>query len=227
MKKRGFSTELAYLLGLIVLAMGVVLMEKADMGVSMVVAPAYLVYRKLSAALPFFTFGMAEYLLQLVLLIVLSIVQRRVRLRYALSFATALLYGLILDGLMAAASVLPVTLPMRIVEYVLGLIASAAGVSMLFHTYFPPEAYELFVKEIADRAHMPVHRFKTIYDCVSCAFSVVLSFAFFGFGVFEGVKWGTVLCALVNGTVIGLFNRMLERNFEFRDLLPWRGFFEK
>ena len=81
MKKRGFSTELAYLLGLIVLAMGVVLMEKADMGVSMVVAPAYLVYRKLSAALPFFTFGMAEYLLQLALLIVLSIVQRRVRLR--------------------------------------------------------------------------------------------------------------------------------------------------
>lgn len=227
MQKRKFSTELAYLLGLLVLALGVVLMEKADMGVSMVVAPAYLLYRRLRDALPFFTFGMAEYLLQLLLLIALSIVQRCVRIRYVLSFATALLYGLILDGLMAAASILPVTLPVRIAEYILGMIASAAGVSMLFHTYFPPEAYELFVKEIAQRAHMPVHRFKTIYDCTSCALSVLLSFAFFGFGVFEGVKWGTVLCALVNGTVIGLFTRLLEKSFEFRDLLPWRGFFEK
>ena len=40
MKKR-FSSELAYVLGIIFVAMGVVFMEKADFGVSMVVAPAY------------------------------------------------------------------------------------------------------------------------------------------------------------------------------------------
>ena len=36
-----------------------------------------------------------------------------------------------------------------------------------------------------------------------------------------------IIGALVNGTVIGLFNRTLEKHFEFRDLLPWRGFYEK
>ena len=35
-------------------------MEKADFGVSMVVAPAYLLYRWLSPAWSFVTFGMAE-----------------------------------------------------------------------------------------------------------------------------------------------------------------------
>ena len=43
--KRRFSTELAYVLGIVSIAWGVVLMEKADFGVSMIVAPAYLLYR--------------------------------------------------------------------------------------------------------------------------------------------------------------------------------------
>lgn len=227
MQKRTFSTELAYVFGMIVLALGTALMEKADMGVSMVVAPAYLVYLKLSEVLPFFTFGMAEYMLQFVLLIALSILQRRVRLRYVLSFGTAVLYGFILDGLMALIAPLPVSLPFRIGEYVVGMIACAVGVSLLFHTYFPPEAYELFVQEVAPMVYRPVHQFKTTYDCVSCAAAVVMSFVFFGFGVFRGVKWGTVLCALVNGTLIGLCTRFFEKRFDFSDKLPLRGFFEK
>ena len=40
--KRTFSTELAYVFGIVFVAWGVVLMEKADFGVSMAVAPAYL-----------------------------------------------------------------------------------------------------------------------------------------------------------------------------------------
>ena len=38
-----------------------------------------------------------------------------------------------------------------------------------------------------------------------------MSFCFFGFGVFEGVKLGTVICALVNGVLIGSFTKVLER----------------
>lgn len=63
MKKR-FSSELAYILGIVLVALGVVFMEKADFGVSMVVAPAYILYRWLSPIWGFFTFGMAEYCLQ-------------------------------------------------------------------------------------------------------------------------------------------------------------------
>ena len=40
--KRTFSTELAYVFGIVFVARGVVLMEKADFGVSVEVAPAYL-----------------------------------------------------------------------------------------------------------------------------------------------------------------------------------------
>ena len=63
-KKTLIYSEAAYLIGLVVLAFGVALMEAADFGVSMVVAPAYLIYRYLNPMLPFFTFGMSEYCLQ-------------------------------------------------------------------------------------------------------------------------------------------------------------------
>ena len=72
-----FSAELAYVLGILTLALGTALMERADFGVSMVVAPAYLLHLKISQVYPFFTFGTAEYCLQAALLIVLCLVLRR------------------------------------------------------------------------------------------------------------------------------------------------------
>lgn len=74
--KRTFSTELAYVFGIVFVALGVVLMEKADFGASMVVAPAYLLYRWLSPVWSFVTFGMAEYCLQAVLLLAMCLLLR-------------------------------------------------------------------------------------------------------------------------------------------------------
>ena len=51
--KKTFYTELAYALGLVFIALGAALMEKANFGVSMIVAPAYLIYLKMSATYSF------------------------------------------------------------------------------------------------------------------------------------------------------------------------------
>jgi uncharacterized membrane protein YczE len=42
---------------------------------------------------------------------------------------------------------------------------------------------------------------------------VILSLAIFG--RFEGVSWGTVACALVNGTMIGAWGKLLEKHLQF------------
>ncbi|MCI1722047.1 MAG: DUF6198 family protein [Lachnospiraceae bacterium] len=213
-----FYTEAAYAAGLTALAMSSALMEAADFGMSMVVAPAYLVYRKLSMTFPFVTFGMSEYLFQALLLTVLILVLRRFRVRYLFSFVTAVLYGFLLDGCIRLTAFIPAgSLAVRILLYAAGLIVGAMGVSLLFHTYLSPEVYELFVREIAEKYGFQTHRVKMCYDCASCLLAVVLSFAFFGFGHFEGIKFGTILCALVNGWMIGRWTRLLEAKFEFRD----------
>lgn len=226
MQKKKFSTELAWLIGIIVLALGVVFMERADFGMSMVVAPAYILYLKLSEVFPFVTFGMMEYVLQAILLLGMTVILRKWRFVWLFSFVTAVLYGLILDGeRWLLLDVLSDALWCRALWFVCGLVCCSVAISLLFQAYFMPEVYELLVKVLAEERKAPVSRVKTIYDCISCAVSVVLSFCFFGLWQFRGVNWGTVVCALVNGILIGGITKLLERRFVFVDALPLRGFF--
>lgn len=226
MQKRKFSTEFAYAAGMIILAVGTALMEKADFGMSMVVAPAYILHCKIVQVAPFFSFGMAEYTLQAVLLCAMMLVLRRFRAAWLFSFGTAVLYGLLLDGALALAAFLPEeNMIARVVCYFAGMLCCSAGVALLFRTYISPEVYELFVRELSAKLGRPIPVVKTAYDCVSCAVAVVLSFAFFGIGHFEGVKLGTALCALVNGWLIGQCTRWLEARFAFYDALPLRRYF--
>ena len=218
--------EAAYFLGLVILARGTAWMERADFGMSMVVAPAYIVHRKLSQFWPWFTFGVAEYLLQAVLLVLLATVQRQFKRAYLFSFVTAVLYGVVLDSMLWLTAFLPGGgMIARVLYYLAGLLLCSVGVALLFYTYLPPEAYELVVKELAERFSIPIARCKTIYDCTSCLVGVVLSFAFFGFGRFEGVKLGTVFCALINGTLIGWCSDLLQEHFRMEDALTLRNRF--
>lgn len=227
MKKKTFYTELAYAFALISLAFGAALMEKADFGVSMVVAPAYILYLKLSQFFPFFTFGMAEYTLQAVLLILMVLVLRKFRLSYLFSFITAVIYGFLLDGAMAIVALASnVSFALRIIFFCVGLLLSATGVSLMFHTYISPEVYELFVKEVSKKFNLNINKFKTGYDCVSCAVSIIMSFSFFGLLHFEGVKTGTVICAFLNGFIISRLSHLFERYYTFQDKLPFRTTFE-
>ena len=149
------------------------------------------------------------------------------RLRYLFSFITAFIYGNVLDLLMKIVALIPGDgIPQRIAFYLSGLAMCAIGVSFLFNTYVPPEAYELFVKEISSRYGFEISRTKTVYDCCSCLIAVILSFTFIGFGRFEGVKLGTVLCALVNGWLIGRISKQLEKHFDFVDAFSCRQLFE-
>ena len=224
--KNTFFTEAAYFLGMVLLAIGTALMERADFGMSMVVAPAYILHLKISEFLPFFSFGMAEYMLQALILLLLILIQRKAKKAYLFSFCTAVLYGFILDGALALMGMIPFAgIAFRVFCYTAGMVLCSAGIAMLFDTYITPEAYELFVKEIAEKCSMPISKCKTIYDCISCAVAVILSFALFGFGHFEGVKLGTILCALINGWMIGRISNFLKNKFEFRDGFPLRRYF--
>lgn len=225
--KRTFYTEAAYAIGLITLALGTALMERANFGMSMVVAPAYLIYLKVSNYLSWFSFGMAEYCFQAFLIIVLAIVLHRFKRKYVFSFITAFIYGNILDIMMNAVNLVPGNeILQRIACYSIGLVMCAVGVSLLFHTYIPPEAYELFVKEVSSRFDLDINKTKTVYDCCSCIVAIAMSFLFIGFWRFEGVKLGTVLCALINGWMIGQCSNCFEKHFDFVDTFGFRKRFD-
>lgn len=226
MKKRHiFYTEAAYFIGLALLAFGCSLMTRADFGLSMVVSPAYILHLAVERHFSFFSFGMAEYTLQAVLLIAMICVLRRFKLSYLFSFATAVFYGFVLDGfLLLVPEISADSYALRVLFYCMGMPATSAGVAVILKTYISPEVYELIIKEITARFGFSLSRFKTCYDCVSCAVSIAMSLALFG--RLEGVGLGTVVCAFVNGFLIGAFTKLLDKCFDFKDGLKLRKYFE-
>ena len=215
-------SELAYFIGIFVLALGTAFMEKADFGMSMVVAPAYLIHLKVSQYLPFFSFGVSEYVFQALLLALLSLVMGKAKKSYLLSFATAFLYGTVLDGAIRMVGLLPWTgILWRGIFYIAGLVICSVGVALLLRTYLPPEAYELVVKEFSQKFQMTIGKTKTIYDCCSCLLGIVLSLVFFR--GFIGVKWGTIVCAIINGWLIGRISVFLEKHFVWKDAFALRS----
>lgn len=226
--KKTFYSETAYLAGILLLAVGTAALELADFGMSMIVAPAYLLHLKVSQYWDFFSFGMAEYVFQAALILLTALLLRRVKISYLFSFATAVVYGFILDGTIWLLSWLPWNaVAFRVVYFAVGEVLCTAGVSMMFHTYISPEAYELVVKEVAEKWNLSINKVKTGYDLGSLVLSVIMSFLFFGFGHFEGIHWGTLVCALINGWLIGKMTVLFERVFAFKDGLPLRKVFEK
>ncbi|MBR2388809.1 MAG: hypothetical protein IKB02_08595 [Clostridia bacterium] len=227
-KKRVFYKELSYVLGLIIMAFGAAFTELADFGMSMVVAPTYIIYLKISEFLPWFSFGVAEYFVQGLLVLLTVLIMRRFKLSYLFSFVTAILYGTVLDGAILLLSSVPnQAFVLRIIWFLIGTVCCSVAVSLFFHTYISPESYELIVKEISQKFSVNINKTKTAYDCISTLLAVVLSFVFFGFGVFKGVGIGTVLCALINGFLIGRISALLERVFEFKNKFDLEKYFER
>lgn len=109
-QKKHFYTEFAYLCGMLFLAAGTKLMELADFGMSMVVAPSYVLYVKFSTVLPWLTFGMTQTLFQVLLLFALCLIMRKYRVLPFLAGYTAIevlscvLAVSIPEGSVAAAS---------------------------------------------------------------------------------------------------------------------------
>ena len=77
--------------------------------------------------------------------------------------------------------------------------------------------------EFSEKFGISIGKVKTVYDCTSCVVSIIMSFLFFGFGVFSGIGWGTVICALVNGWLIGKMSAWLEQKFTFADKLALKN----
>ena len=220
-KKPVFYLEACYFFGILSLALGAALLVKANFGVSVVVSPSYLLHLKLSQFWPFFTFGLAEYVVQGTLLLLLIVLVRRFHWSYLFSFVTALFYGFALDRVLSLLSLISLShMGLRILFFLLGLIFCAIGVSLVLHTYLSPEVYELLIRELSAKYSWPFGKVKTIYDCLSCLVAITLSFFFFGFFRFHGIGVGTVISALVNGTLIGFVSRFLEAHVSLLPAFP-------
>ena len=221
-RKIALSSELAYVLSVLLIALAVAMASAADFGLSMIVAPAYLV----SQWLGLISFGQAEYLVQGLLFVVLCVALRRFRPIYLVSFGTGLFYGAVLDfwrsvlPLLNPALTPPDTLSLglRIGLFVLAEALTGLAIALCFRTYIYPQVYDFFVTAITGRYGISTVRFKRAFDLGMLLLALGLSLLLFRGLV--GIGIGTVIMALCNSAVIGFFLRLLERHVDIHPRFP-------
>ena len=217
MKKIKINNEATYLFAIALIAFSVALIASTDLGVSMVVAPAYI----LSLKFPFLTFGQWEYVLQGLMFIAFCIIKRKVKLVYFTSFLNCVVYGAVLDLFRTVIPFLnpkvtapgSYALPLRIALLGVGMVLTSFAVALFFKAYLYPQVYDFFVKGVS--AHFGIDRgkFKICYDMSSLTLSIVLSLVLFG--GFNGIGIGTIVMASFNGLIIGFFDKTLDKYVEF------------
>lgn len=213
MKKIQIPSEFAYFAGIIILAFSVAMVTCTNFGVSMIVAPAYLISQKTG----FLTFGQSEYIVQGILFIVFCILMGKVKPVYFSAFITGLIYGAFLDFWRLViphfnpAVTAPGSLPfeLKVVYFIAGVLLTALSIALLFRTYLYPQVYDFFVKGVSEKYRLNRNKFKIGFDVscliVSCIMTLIM------FGTFVGIGVGTIIMTCVNGLLIGWFGAMLDR----------------
>ena len=226
MKKISRSSELLWLMGIVFVALGVAICSKADLGVSMIAAPTFVIQEAVSPLWSGFSVGVVEYLVQGLVLVILCVTVRRFNWRYLLAFAVAVVYGYTMNfflWILGGVSFDAVWL--RWVMLLVGDVLVAFGVACFFHTYMPLQVFELFVAELADRYKLNIHRVKTVFDLTLLAVSVSLALILFGdigsfdwrsvgYSSFHSIGLGTLVTTAINSPLISLMSRLIKRIFE-------------
>ena len=222
MKKITLPDEIVYLAATVLLALSVAMLTAADFGISMIVAPAYILSQKLG----FLTFGQSEYVIQSVMFIVFCVLIKKVKAVYFSSFLNCLVYGAILDGWRALVPLFNDTvtapgsmdLPLRLVLFAVGMVMTSFSIALFFKCYLYPQVYDFFVKGISRHFGIDRTKFKLIFDAscllVGCAMTLLL------FGKFVGIGVGTLIMTVLNGRLIGWSSAWLDKHIELKPLLP-------
>ncbi len=232
MKKFNKAGELSWVLAVILVALGTSLCKKADLGISMIGAPAFIISEAVSKYWQWFSVGMAEYILQGLVLIIMCVVVRRFNWRYLLAFLAAVIYGYTLDLWLLILGEAPFeSIVVRWVMLIVGDAVTAVGVAFFFRSYLPLQVHELFVSELCDRYRLNVGKVKLIYDVTLLIISVVLALSLFGdvttfdwktiyYTSFHSIGLGTVVTTFLNAPLITLFGKLEDKIFEYNPLFP-------
>lgn len=207
MEKKSIARRLLlYILGAQSLAAGMMLLVRSNLGVSVGTSVYYVLSQRFTAL----SLGVWNYLAHGFVLILMMIILRKVKLFYLASFLTSMFVGYSMDfyGLLLPEDFHSIVL--RIVLLCMGIMGIALGVSLIYVSGLPAAPFDTFSKEISKHFNWKISVVKTAFDITCVSLSVILGMIFFRKTV--GIGIGTVISALISGTLVGYFKKMLEES---------------
>ncbi len=216
--KIGRVGEISWIVGNILCGLGNCLTAKSLFGLASIVAPAFIVQKKLT----FLTVGICEYIIQGLLLLLCCLIIGKFKGKFFFTICNIIFYGACFDIWDALLSGIDVSDSMagRIAVAAIGTLITSFAVALMLRTYIPPSSYEIFVKEIAESKKFDMAKMKLIFDSAMLALSIVLMFLLLGKFDFSLIGALTIISAFLNSVLIDFFGRIIDKFFDFTPALP-------
>jgi len=204
--------EIALLAGIALTSLGVILMVKADFGISTVMSLPF----SLSCMFTEISFGSWNLIYQASLLVLLVVITRRFKIGYVVSVLLAAGFGLTLDLFRSVMGDLPGDLPFRFLYLVASYPIICLAISLMIGSKVPLMVADAFIYDLTTHFQVTYRRMKTMFDVSCVAISVGATLAALGY--IAGVGLGTVVMALLTGAGVHAMNGVLRRTVEIK---PW------
>ena len=211
-----FRGEAALVLAVIINSFGVVLMLYSGAGISAISSVPY----AFSEVLPKLSLGTWTYIFQGLLVLTLMIMRKKFVPSYMFSFVVGFVFGELLDFYEWWIKILPYTIPMRIVYFIISYIVICVGIALSNRCGLPIIPTDLFPRELSDITGVRYSRIKIGFD-ITCL-AVTAGLTFFCLGRIKGLGIGTILAAFTMGKGIALIGGLIDKKFVFENFLTLR-----
>ncbi len=211
-----FRGEAALVLAVIINGFGVVLMLYSGAGISAISSVPY----AFSEVLPKLSLGTWTYIFQGLLVLTLMIMRKKFVTSYMFSFVVGFVFGELLDFYEWWIKILPYTIPMRIVYFIVSYLVICVGIALSNRCGLPIIPTDLFPRELSDITGVRYSRIKIGFD-ITCL-AVTAGLTFFCLGRIKGLGIGTILAAFTMGKGIALIGGLIDKKFVFENFLTLR-----
>jgi uncharacterized membrane protein YczE len=192
-----------YILGLLVLAFGIVLVAKADIGI----APASAIPFAISKMFPL-SFGLCTTLFHILCMIVQLAMLRKVTLQLLLQLPLAYVFGRVIDLYNMLLKISTAGLVMSLLLLMGGILFVGLGIAAIVGTNLmltPPDA---MLRAISVRIGWPLSRAKLAGDTAMVTVAFLLSLIIKHDALIV-VGIGTVISMLLTGKSVGFFQKIM------------------
>lgn len=192
-----------YILGLMTMAVGVVLMKKAALGIT----PITSLPLALNEVLPVLSLGNWTILFHILCIIAIIVITRKVTVKTLLMFPVGICFGYFIDFLLWLWTFETGFIPLRIVLLILGIPVSGLGVALINDADLMLPSPDGLIRTIAAVYNKKYPVVKIIGDCTWVTAAVIIELSVLH--RLCAVNVGTIASALLVGRTIKLWNQLL------------------
>ena len=203
MKTSSIRRVFQYIIGLFIMALGIVLIKKADLGMSAIsTVPA-----AISNIVPKLTLGNTTIMFHIAALIAIVIITRKIDIPTLILIPLAFGFGYIIDMYMFLLQFGHMHLIVRILLSFIGTVVSALGITTIGGANLFLPSPDGFMQTISKKLDNPLSKVKMCGDAIWVAATVIIELIAYQKITIVGI--GTLISVLFAGKFIGIFKKAL------------------